>query len=334
MAVCCLDDRGGWVDGLASLGTVVTAMGRTPRFHPTLGRRVAQAARAHRATVIHAHHYSPFVYGAMARLCGSGARVIFTEHGRLSDTGPSPKRRVANRILAALAHRAFAVSENVKAHLVGEGFAPESVGVIYNGIDTAAPADASTRARVRETLGAGPDVCVIGTIARLDPVKDLGSLLRALAGLGDRPAVLVIVGDGPERGALERLARELGVSRQVRFLGYRNDAREWLAGCDIYANCSVSEGVSLTILEAMAAGLPVVATAVGGTPEVVDLTCGRLVPARNPAALALALTDLAAQAEMRRLLGSAARARVEARFTLERMVQRYREVYESASNSV
>jgi glycosyltransferase involved in cell wall biosynthesis len=333
-AVCCLDDSGRWGEELAAQGTVVTALGRTPGFHPRLGRRVALAARAHRATVIHAHHYSPFVYGALARLAGSGARVIFTEHGRLSDAGPSPKRRLANRVMAMLAHRTFAVSENVKAHLVGEGFAPDAVRVIYNGIDIAAVPDAEARARVRQRLGAAADVCVVGTIARLDPVKDLGSLIQAIAATGDRRVLLVVVGDGPERSSLEQHARELDVADRVRFTGYRDDARDWLAGCDVYVNCSVSEGVSLTILEAMAAALPVVATAVGGTPEVVDASCGRLVAARDPQMLAAALAELAVDPARRRILGAAARARVEARFTLDRMVREYREVYERATSTV
>ena len=331
MAVCCLDDRGRWGDDLASQGTVVTALGRTPGFHPTLARHVARAARAHGATVVHAHHYSPFVYGALARLAGSGARVIFTEHGRLSDVGPSPKRRLANRTLASLAWRAFAVSENVKAHLVGEGFSQSAVGVIYNGIAIGPAPDADTRARIRRQLGVDSDTCVIGTVARLDPVKDLGSLIRAIAAMTERRTRLVIVGDGPEQPSLERLAGDLAVSDRVHFIGYRDDARTWLAGCDVYANCSISEGVSLTILEAMAAALPVVATAVGGTPEVVDQSCGRLVPARDSAALAAALGALAANAPVRRTLGDAARARVEMQFTIERMVQSYRDVYEQAS---
>ncbi len=109
----------------------------------------------------------------------------------------------------------------------------------------------------------------------------------------------------------------------MSFIGFRDDARDWLAGCDAYANSSISEGVSLTILEAMAAGLPVVATRVGGTPEVVDGACGRLVPARDPLALARALAELAVAPDLRRTLGLAARRRVESRFTIARMVEDY-----------
>jgi glycosyltransferase involved in cell wall biosynthesis len=111
------------------------------------------------------------------------------------------------------------------------------------------------------------------------------------------------------------------------FLGQRDDARRWLAACDVYVNSSISEGVSLTILEAMAAGLTPVVTRVGGTPEVVDDSCGRLVPSRDPRALAAALRTLAASPALRADLGLAARRRVEERFSLDRMVAAYADVY-------
>ena len=138
---------------------------------------------------------------------------------------------------------------------------------------------------------------------------------------------LVVVGDGPERRTLEGVVADEGLQSQVRFLGYRQDARRWLAACDVYVNSSISEGVSLTILEAMAAGLPVVATRVGGTPEVVDESCGRLVPARDAQALASVLRELAGDPALCGHLGRAGRARVETQFTLDRMVGAYRDVY-------
>jgi glycosyltransferase involved in cell wall biosynthesis len=325
-AVCCLDDEGAWASELTAAGIAVTALHRASGFRPSISCGVARAARAHRATVVHAHHYSPFVYGALARFCGSQARVVFTEHGRLSDAGPSLKRRQANRVLARFSDATFTVSDNVRQHLVGEGFSPRNVGVIYNGIDVGTLPDADMRAGARRELGAAEDTCIVGTIARLDPVKDLGVLVRAIGGMHDS-TVLVVVGDGPEREALEALARQLGIAHRIRFLGYRSDARRWLAGCDVYANSSVSEGVSLTILEAMAAGLPVVATSVGGTPEVVDDSCGLLVPSRDVDAMAAAISTLARDRPRRTRLAAAARRRVDDRFDLRRMVQAYLDVY-------
>lgn len=328
MAVCCLDDAGVWAPELESRGIEVRALGRRAGFRPSLGRAVAAAARAHHAQVIHCHHYSPFVYGCLSRLTWAGSRVVFTEHGRLSDVKPSMKRRLVNQVLSQVPHAVFAVSDDLRRHLVAEGFSPRQVGVIYNGIDVGAAPAASQRAEVRRRLAADDDVLVLGTVARLDPVKDLGSLLRAVAELGPRlPVTLAVIGDGPERGALERTASDLGVASRVRFLGHRDDAREWLAGCDVYVNSSISEGVSLTILEAMAAALPVVATRVGGTPEVVTVECGRLVPPRDPVTLAGQLSELRNNSTLRERLGAAARQRVDTMFSLDRMVREYRDVY-------
>ena len=328
MAVCCLDEAGAWARDLEAEGIQVTALGRRPGFQPSLGRAVAGVALRHRATVIHAHHYSPFVYSALARLSGSHARIVFTEHGRLSDAGPSAKRRWANRLLSRFAGNVFAVSGDLKQHLVDEGFAPGRVGVIYNGIDVGPLPTPDARQRARRALG--EDALVVGTIGRLDPVKDLGTLIRGVREAARaRDLLLVVIGDGADRAALERASIDAGVEARVRFLGHRDDARTWLAGCDVYANSSISEGVSLTILEAMAAGLPIVATRVGGTPEIVDDSCGRLVPSRDPAAIAAALVELDRSPDLRSKLGAAARHRAETRFTIERMVGEYAEVYRS-----
>jgi glycosyltransferase involved in cell wall biosynthesis len=334
-AVCCLDSAGAWAAGLQADGIAVTALGRRPGFRPGLARGVARAARAHGATVVHAHQYSPFVYSALARAFHRGPPVVFTEHGRLSDAGPSAKRRRANRLLRRYAAGVFAVSKDVRAHILAEGFLDARVGVIYNGIDVGPLPDAATRAAARRDLGVSESDIVIGTIARLDPVKDLGALLAAASRLAETslPCTTVVIGDGDERPNLEAQAATLGITSRVRFLGHREDARRWLAGCDVYANSSASEGVSLTILEAMAAGLPIVATAVGGTPEVVTEDCGELVPARDPEALADAIYQFGISAGRRNPFGTAARARVEAYFTLDRMVESYRRVYEEVERS-
>ena len=157
-------------------------------------------------------------------------RVVFTEHGRLSDAPPSAKRRLANTVFRRFSREVFAVSEDVKAHLVGEGFGARQVGVIYNGIDVGPLPTAGLRAEIRRRLGVGDAEFVIGTIARLNPVKDLGTLLRATATLAQSiSATLVVVGDGSERHALEawhwnwasRRASGFLVSGTMRATGWR-----------------------------------------------------------------------------------------------------------------
>ena len=330
MAVCCLDDAGAWGRELAGEGVPVVALNRRSGFHPWLGRRIAEAADAHGASIIHCHHYSPFVYGRLATLWNRRLRILFTEHGRLSDAPISAKRRLANAVLGRYRGPMFAVSANLRDRLVAEGFSSR-MGVIHNGIDVGPLPGTAERRQARAALGIGDEAVVVGTAARLDPVKDLPALVEAVAQVrrSSAPVRLVIVGDGPERAAVEHVAADHGMSDSLCLTGYRADVRDLLAGFDVYANSSISEGISLTILEGMAAGLPVVATGVGGTPEVViDGETGVLVPARAPTALAQALTGLVHSPERRSQLGRAGRARVVASFAIERMVEDYAREYD------
>lgn len=329
MAVCCLDELGAWAGRVTALGVPVHALHRQPGFHPTLSVQLAAVARQFDADVLHCHHYSPFVYGRLAAMLVPGTRAVYTEHGRLSDAPPSPKRRLANWVVMAGAHDLYAVSHDLRAHLLREGV-PGRMRVIWNGIDPGDPPTPSARAAGRAALGVENDAWVVGTVARLDPVKDLGTLVAAVAEAARvRPTVrLAVIGEGPERVALEATAHALGVAARVRFLGHRDDARALVAGVDVFANSSTSEGISLTLLEAMAAELPVVATRVGGTPEVVmDGETGRLAPARNPGALSAALLDVAADSARARNWGAAGRARLLQHFTIDEMVRRYAAVY-------
>jgi glycosyltransferase involved in cell wall biosynthesis len=279
---------------------------------------------------LHCHHYSPFVYGVLAACVTRRLRVVFTEHGRLSDDGPSPKRRAVNPILGRFPGTICAVSDDLKRHMVAEGFPERRVEVIHNGIETGPRPTAAQRDQARRSLGLSAQTLDVGAIGRLDPVKNLPALLTAHATVlrRHRDARLVVVGDGSERPILERLACELGIGSSVIFTGYRGDARRLLPAFDLYANCSIHEGLSLTILEAMAASLPVVATRVGGNPEaVIDGETGLLVPARSAPQLAAAILSLAGDAGRRHAMGEAARWRVKRYFAIERMVDRYRRGY-------
>jgi glycosyltransferase involved in cell wall biosynthesis len=331
--VCCLEDEGLWAGEVTREGVPVTALKREPGFRPALGRRIARLARQYQANVLHCHQYSAFVYGRLAAGLG-GPGLVFTEHGRLSDAPPSLKRRLVNPLLGRMSGRMFAVSYHLRDHMIREGFPDSRLAVIHNGIDPADPPSAAVRCRARSVLGLSGDVFVAGTAARLDAVKDLTTLIDAFAALcRERPASrLVVFGDGPERQHLEQHAMSLGVSGAVLFTGHRPDVRSLLPALDVYANSSTSEGISLTILEAMAAELPVIATAVGGTPEVVipDRT-GVLVSPRAAGALREALLRIAAEPELRRAFGTAGRARMLEHFTIDRMVDAYVTQYERAA---
>ncbi|MHC4952307.1 MAG: glycosyltransferase [Planctomycetota bacterium] len=321
--VCCLDERGRWGEELRSEGIPVHLLGRQPGFHPSLALQLARLTRERGIDLIHCHQYTPFVYGALAAFFAHRSlRLVFTEHGRLDDSPPSAKRRWANRVLGRGRGRFFAVCEDLRTHMLGEGFSPERLDVIYNGIDLGGAPSTGDRDEARRALGIEGQTPVVGTVARLNPVKDLPTLIEAVQGTD---AHLVIVGDGEEREKLEAMANE-----QVHLLGFRDDVRALLPGFDVFVNSSRHEGVSLTIVEAMATELPVIATRVGGTPEVVDDgVTGLLVPPGDPVALRNAIGGLLGDREKCTAFGAAGRVRAIDRFSLESMIGRYRAVYES-----
>jgi glycosyltransferase involved in cell wall biosynthesis len=283
----------------------------------------------HGVSTLHCHQYTPFVYGALARLKRPMLRLVYTEHGRLSDAGPSTKRRVANAVLRTLPHAVTAVSADLRSHMATEGFRSESVEVVTNGIVIPPEPTSQERTAARAALGLSASEFAIGSVGRLDSVKNFDAIIDAsrLLELGGDPATFVIFGEGPERDALTSRTRALGLERSVRFMGHRADVGRLLPAFDVYLNTSIFEGVSLTILEAMAARLPVIATNVGGTPEVVAESTGVLVPARAPAAVSEAILRLRRNKELREQLGAAGRVRVCRQFDTEQMVSRYVDIY-------
>ncbi len=328
--VYCLDRRGEWADELDRARIPVHVVGRRPGLDLRVAWRLRQLTAQHGVRVLHCHQYTPFVYGALSSLPRRAVRVVFTEHGRLSDAPPTPRRRRANRFLAPLPAVITAVSAELRTFMVAEGFPAGRVQVVHNGIEPGEAPTAVQRRAARAEIGVDPGAFVIGTAARLDPVKHLGMAIDALAEVRHRvpTACLAVIGDGPERGRLEQAASVAGVADRVHWLGFRKDVRSLMAGLDVYVNTSISEGISVTILEAMAAAVPVVATAVGGTPEVVvpDAT-GRLIGTRDVQACARELAELAVEPERRAALGQAGRTRVLACFSGARMFERYLEAY-------
>jgi len=330
VGVCCLDELGTWGTQLQKQGIPVVALHRRQGFRPALGRQVAKVAEALRCSVLHCHQYSPYVYGRVAALWNPRLRIVYTEHGRLSDAKPSAKRRFVNPVLGRLPGVIVAVSHDLAFHMVSAGFPGSRIRVIHNGIVAGPPPSVEDRIRVRKELGLGADIMVVGTIARLDPVKDLGTLVRGFSLLPRMQAgsKLVVIGDGPERAALEEVVRQQSCGDAVLFVGERSDARGLLPAFDIYANTSTTEGISITILEAMSATLPVVATRAGGTPEILtDGETGMLVPPRSPELLAEALGRLIDDPATRAAMGSAGRQRVEEAFGFDRMVADYLRAY-------
>ncbi|MEO8679640.1 MAG: glycosyltransferase [Vicinamibacterales bacterium] len=330
VAVCCLDDEGAWAGELREHGVEVVALGRQPGFRPGIGRRIAAVARARRIDLLHCHQYTPFVYGRIAKYWRPRLKLAYTEHGRLSDAPPSWKRQLVNPVLARFDGAIVAVSHDLRDYMIESKFPSRRVDVIHNGIDVHAVPSPAERQRARRMLGLADDAFVTATVARLDPVKDFQTLLNSFALV--RQAVphaqLLVVGDGPERDALWQRAAQPDLCGSIHFLGMRPDVRAILPAADVYVNSSISEGVSITILEAMASAVPVVATSAGGNPEVLaEGGAGVLVPVRNPSRLAQAIVALAADRAGRARLATLGRRRLESSFTIQRMVAEYAQLY-------
>ncbi|MGH7279381.1 MAG: glycosyltransferase, partial [Candidatus Rokuibacteriota bacterium] len=234
------------------------------------------------------------------------------------------------RLFSPLLDRFVTVSVDLRRWLACTVGIPErKLVTIVNGVDTSRFRDGDRDAG-RRVLGVPEGVPVVGTVGRLDPVKDQAGLLRAFARVATQhpDAMLLVAGDGPCRAELDTLAADLGLGGRARFLGEREDVPVVLRALDLFVLPSIAEGISNTILEALATGLPVIATRVGGNPELVDDgATGALVPARNPDALARAISAYVDDSHLRRLHGKAARQQAVERFDLAGMVARYRDLY-------
>lgn len=293
-------------------------------------RRLAAVLRAERADVLHTHaHFSLNVLGRVAgRL--AGARVIAHMHAdNVFRTGGLAARAQAalDNVTARLCARIIAVSEATAASLVRQGYPAGRVVVVRNGIDTQPPPEPC------RPTGVPVGAPILLHVGRLAPVKGQRELIEALPRLGHDAAVAVLVGKDLETaGAYERelesLAAAVGVRDRVVLAGYRSDVAALLAAADVFVLPSRVEGLPLTVLEAMAAARPVVATRVGGTPEaVVDGETGLLVPPGDVEALAAALDSLLGDSDLARRLGEAGRRRVEERFTSAAMNEQVLDSY-------
>ncbi len=328
----CLDGLGPLGERLRRDGHPVATLGAGPGLRLSTVRRLAAELRRERADVIHAHTYSPLVFAAFARLLYRRPRLVYTEHGRLHPEPRRPKRRYAAPFLAAMTHELVSISEATRGAMARhDGLPLGRIRVIHNGVELPGPAaDAPDPAAMKRELGLPADALVCGMAARLVALKNVKLAVRAFDDVRRRlPAArLVVAGDGPERPDLERRVAEAGLADHVRFLGMRDDLARVYRAYDVFLLCSLTEGISVTMLETMAQGIPSVATRVGGNPEVVaDGETGLLVESEDAAGLAGALSALLGDAGRRREMGRAAARRARERFSLETMFARYEELY-------
>lgn len=320
-------------------GVAVFALQRREGQDFGLFRRLHRLLRQLRPALVHTRNLATLECQLPAWLAGVRARV-HGEHGWdvFDPDGERVKYRLLRRTFRPLIHRYIPLSRQLETYLrESVGVPSERITRICNGVDRDRfqPPRGGREPLPGEPFGKAGDLFLIGTIGRMHGVKDQLNLVRAFLRVRERrpelaaKARLVLVGDGPLRMEANALLGTAGAASLAWLPGEREDIPALLRGLDLFVLPSRAEGISNTILEAMASGLPVVATEVGGNPELVtDGITGRLVPPRAPEALAEALLEYLAEPERARRHGAAGLARVEAEFGLDRMVERYLAVYD------
>jgi glycosyltransferase involved in cell wall biosynthesis len=342
VSIVCIEHDGRLADEAREIGAEVVSLNKGP------GRSSQAMADARRLLaelqpdVVHTHQIGALWYlGRAARELGIES-IVHTEHSNHVKQARSWRGKLRARYLwwsaGRLARRFCCVSDDVAAAVRQWGTVPRRrVSVVLNGIDTERYGDRSERPAVRRGLGIADDAVVIGTVGRLAEVKRQDLLVRAVAELrGKLPqATLLVVGDGPERERLEALAAELGVASAVKFAGYQSQPERFLAAMDVFALTSRHEALPLSLLEAWATGLPVVSSAVGGIPKVVEHErTGLLFESGDVAGLTASLARLLSDRELAAQLAAAGEREVRENYSLERMADEYERHYAAATGAV
>jgi glycosyltransferase involved in cell wall biosynthesis len=303
---------------------------RGPSFDPTLAVRIAKYLWRDGVEVAHTHNPQALVYGSPAAAL-AGAACVHTKHG----INPDPSRRMWLRRAASKMVDAYVAVTPALARvaMTNQECAPTQLHVIPNGIDTQRfSPDLAARGRIRAELGIPEDAWVVGTVGRLAAEKNQALLIDAIAPILDPRRHLVIVGEGPEREALAARASATWRSKFVHFTGARTDVESLLAAFDLFALTSESEGLPLVLLEAMAMGLPVLATAVGGVPDLVeDGTTGFLVASGDRVALTTQLIQLSSRPSAALEVAKTARNLVLERHSTKHMTRDYENLYQRVS---
>jgi len=295
-----------------------------------------------RYDLVHAHTCKAGFLGRLAaRHCGVPS-VLYSPHGTILQ-GYFGKTKTAlfttlDRVAARYTDRIICLTQHEIQQCLDAGIGRRhQYGFVYNGVDLAAyGARKRDRSAARVALGLADDDRVCVTVGRLVPVKGHRFLLEAVArAQAAVPGLkLLCAGEGPEDKELLRLADRLGLGQHIRFLGFRNDIAEILSACDVFVLPSLNEGLGLVLLEAMASGLPIVATRVGGVPEVVhEKVTGLLVPPRAAGALCDAVVSLFQRPEQMAQMGAKALARVQERFSIEAAVDKLERIYATCAKA-
>ncbi|VAX34860.1 hypothetical protein MNBD_UNCLBAC01-1102 [hydrothermal vent metagenome] len=324
--IVCLGQKGELGEEAERKGIFVTSLNKNDGVDLKLLWRLKKIIKEKEIDLLHTHNMSPLIYGSLvARWVG--IKMVNTRHGRASHK--------TYRFIWNLTSRVVAISDDARTELLQHNFIEENkVKVIYNAInlsDFEFIKNIQFKTQVWHDFGLQSDSLLIGIVARLSIEKDHKTLIKAFQRIAESSmdVKLLIIGDGQLKENLKSLVKKLNIENKVKFLGFRKDIPELINILDLFVLSSTMEGVSLTLLEAMAAGKPVIATNVGGNPEVVvDGDTGLLVPSGDPKKMAEAIIKILSDKELAAQMGNAGRKRVEKFFSLEKMVDKYEKIYQ------
>lgn len=325
--VCCFR-HGRKAEEIQALGVRVVHLPKRSRVDLRLVLALFRLMRAERIDIVHTFLIGANLWGRLAAVLAGVPTIVASE--RNVDIWEEPMKRHLGRLLARVTQRIVANAEAVRCYLVSRGLDPRRVVTIRNGVDAERFETSLDVAALRRSLGVTPDDVLAAVVARLEPQKGHDTVIEAAAALKERWPQLrfLFVGGGSREAELPALVDRRGLRDRILFTGFRTDSADIMRAADLSVLVSTKEGLSNTLLESLAAGRPVIASRVGGNPEVVSRDVGFLVPPRDPQALAealsAALTDPAAVARM----GAAGRELVRRDFSVQRMVAETAALYD------
>jgi glycosyltransferase involved in cell wall biosynthesis len=326
ITIICLERPGTMAEQVRSAGAKVICLDKKPGIRLGLIRRLAAVFEELAADVVHTHQIATLFYSGPAAKLAGVRLVVHTEHGK-EKYAQRFQTRMLGRIAGRFTSTFYCLTEDMAASVRANRIVPDrKIRVIFNGIDTSQYGQPCDAQAVRQSLGIPANAKVIGTVGRLTEVKRQDVLIRGFArAKAQVPALhLLLVGDGPLRQELEDLAKTLGVAESVHFAGYQPTSAPFLAVMNIFAMTSRSEGMPQAGIEACVTGLPMVASRIGGLPELVsDGETGLLFPVADDAALGAAIVQLLSEPEKSQRMGETAKRRAIARFDIARMAAEY-----------
>lgn len=334
MSIFCIEEPiGPFGRILLEKGISIVSANRREGFDLKLIKTIRQHIIKHKISILHCHQYTPWVYGALAAI-GTDTKVIFTEHGRFYPDRSSWKRKIINPILVRLTDEITSISKATKQAMVEFEYIPENrIKVIYNGILPIEP-DPEQTALLKKELKIKDTSLVIGTIARLDPIKNHSMMMNAFKlVLEQHPdTILILVGDGDERDNLEQLVDKLNIRQNIIFTGYISAPQRYLECMDIFLLPSLSEGTSMTLLEAMSLSKPCVVTDAGGNPEIIENGFNGIVSKNGDCkSFHRSIIKLFSNPNLLRNMGQNSNIRFKDKFNIKLMKTGYENLYQKLS---